>query len=121
MRSRRREQVLTSGDPGVRPPDPDALPRPALWSPPAPGSQARAFSGLEEDSATPVSREGWRSAWLAVGLMLVGAVLLGIAFVTRAPVVAVLAVLVGGAGAVLAWKFKIMEDVSVEDSPTGSG
>lgn len=104
-----------SGDAGVRPPDPGSLPRPALWPAPPTGQQARAFSGLEDESATPVPTGSWRSAWLAVGLLVLGAVLLGVALVTQLPVVALVAVLVGGAGAVLAWKARIMETVTVDE------
>lgn len=53
--------------------------------------------------------------------MLVGAVLVGLALALQVLLVGVAGVLVGGSGVALAWKVRLMEDVSVEDSPTGSG
>ena len=100
---------------------PAALPRPALWPAPPPGQPARAFDGLAEERARAVTRDRWRSSWLAVGLMLVGAVLVGLALALQVLLVGVAGVLVGGSGVALAWKVRLMEDVSVEDSPTGSG
>lgn len=103
-----------SGEPGIAPPTNAGLPRPAMW--PA-GAERQPFDDIEEDTETPAG-PGRRSAvWLAVGLMVAGAVLVGLAVVMMAWPPAVAGVLVGGVGAVLALRARIMEDVSVSDSP----
>ena len=107
----RRRAATGSGDPGVRPPDPASLPRPALWPDPPAGQPARAYSRLEQPSTAPVPPGSWRSAWLAVGLLVLAAALVGVAFVVQSLWPAVVAVLVGIAGAVVAWKARLMETV----------
>ena len=107
----RRRAATGSGDPGVRPPDPSTLPRPALWPDPPAGQPARAYSKLEEPSAPPVPPGSWGSAWVAVGLLVLAVALVGLAFVLQSPWPAVLGVLIGAVGGVVAWKARLMETV----------
>lgn len=107
----RRRPAPGSGDPGVRPPDPTSLPRPALWPDPAPGQPPKAYSRLSDDAATQASPSNLRSAWFAVALMVLGAALVGVAFALPSVWPAVLGVVVGGAGAVIGWRARIMETV----------
>ncbi len=100
-----------SGDPGVRPPDPASLPRPALWPAPPTGQPAKAYSRVEEPVAPPVPPDDWRTAWVAVALLVLAVVLMGVAFVMQSPWPAVLSVLVGLAGGAFAWKGRLMETV----------
>lgn len=111
-----------SGD-GLPPPRPDALPHPALWSDAAPGRPARAYEGAAEDDAEvpPRTRGRLLVTWAAVVAMIVGAVVVGIAFVTRSPVLAGAGVLLGLAGLVVALKARVLDAVSVGQSPTGPG
>ncbi len=77
------------------------------------------FDGAQGDTSTPPSARRRRVGWLAVALMVLGVVLVGLAVVRGSVAPAVAGVLVGAAGAVLAWRAGIMEDVSVSDSPHG--
>ena len=107
----RRRAAPGSGDPGVQPPDPATLPRPALWPDPAPGQSPRAFSRLSDDSETQAAPSNLRSAWVAVALMVLGVALVGVAFALPSAWPAVVGALVGGAGAVIGWRARIMETV----------
>lgn len=102
----------SSGDPGRRPPAPGSLPRPALW----PGRTGAApFDGAEPDTAVPTTPRQRRLAWLAVALMVVGTVLVGLAVALPSWVAAGAGLVIGAVGMVLAWRARIMEDVSVSD------
>lgn len=94
-----------------RPAAADGLPRPEMW--PA-GAGETPFTGIEDDE------DGDRSgslapAWVAVGLMVVGVVLVGLAFVLQSWVPAVVGVVVGVTGLVLALRARIFEDVKLTD------
>ena len=111
------DDLPASGDPGTRPPAPGSLPRPAMWPP---GAEQTPFDGAEEDTATPPSPARRRAAYAGVALMIVGVVLVGFAVALTSWLLLVLGLVIGGAGAVVALKARIMEDVSVSDSPHGS-
>lgn len=95
--------------------DPSALPRPKLFGEPMPGQQPRAFEGLEEERST--ASPGSRPAYVAVGVMVVGVMLVGLCAVLLSWPLLVAGVLVGSVGIVLARRARIMQDVSVTDSP----
>lgn len=116
------DSLPESGD-GLPPPPPEALPHPALWSTPPPGSAPVAYDGqAEEDADIPPRTRGHMIAtWASVAGMLLGAVLLALAFVLQSWPLAVLGIVVGAAGAVGALKVKILTAVSVGQSPSGPG
>jgi hypothetical protein len=116
------DSLPDSGD-GLAPPAPEALPHPALWTTPAPGQAPVAYDGQAEDEADipPRTRGHEIATWASVAGMLLGAVLIALAFVLQAWPVAVAGVLVGAAGAVGAMKVKILTAVSVGQSPHGPG
>lgn len=110
------DDLPSSGEPGLRPPAPGDLPRPALWSP---GLPEAPFDGAQEDTADPPTPARRKLAWIAVALMLLGVALVGVALVATSWTALAVAVLVGVVGVVLALRARIMEDVSVSDSPHG--
>lgn len=75
----------------------------------------------QQDSPSPRTREGGESfraiyhtpmkIWVAVVLIIVGAVIGGVAFVLQSVVLGILAVLLMGGGAIAAWSFDIMDNV----------
>ncbi len=83
------------------------------------GTGEQPFRGAERDTATPPSAGRRRLAFVAVAVMVVGALLVGLAVVMTTWWPAVAGVVVGLAGAVLAVRVRILQDVSVSDSPTG--
>lgn len=110
------DDLPASGDPGTQPPSSAALPRPAMWPQ---GGTGAPFDGAQEDTATPPGTTRKRVAWAAVAAMVVGVVLLGLAAVTRSWGLAASGAALGAVGAVVAMRARIMEDVSVSDSPHG--
>lgn len=108
-----------SGDPGRRPPRPDELPKPALWPEPVIGHQPEAFEGTAEESAPHPAPGQKRLAFVAVALMLLGVIGLGVAVALTSWLALALGLVVGGAGAVIALRARIMEDVSISDTPGG--
>lgn len=108
------EDLPSSGEPGVAPPAPGSLPRGAMW--PEHAEQAP-FRGAEGDTSTPASPARKRLAFVAVGIMVVGLVLVGLAVVRTSWLLLACGVVVGAVGVVLAVRARIMEDVSVSDSP----
>ena len=92
------------------PSDPIGLPRPAMWPP---GATDTPFSTVEDDTAPPETPGRGRLAWVAVGLVVVGVVLLGLAVALTSWVPAVAGVVLGLAGMVLAYRARIFEDVSL--------
>ncbi len=111
-----------SGD-GRPPPSPDALPHPALWSDAQPGRAAAAYDGKAEDGADVPQRTRGRLlvTWGAVLTMVVGAVLVGLGVALPSVPLAGLGVVVGLVGAAVALKAKVLDAVSVGDSPLGPG
>lgn len=109
-----------SGD-GVPPPRPEALPHPALWPDGPAGVPAHAFEGKQEDDADIPPQTGGRTlaTWGAVAVMVLGAALLGVAFVLTSLWLGAVGLVVGAGGAIAALRAKIMFAVSVGDSPTG--
>ena len=93
--------------------DPATLPRPKLYANPPAGQQPQAFHGRADEQAS--GRPGKASAFVAVGLMILGVILVGLFVATVQWPLLVLGLLVGAGGAVLAVKVRIMEDVSVAD------
>jgi len=100
--------------------DPADLPRPALWPQPPSGSQPLGVPSRQGDEADRVQagRSRLRQAWTGVGLMVLGAVLLGVAVIVRELWPLVAGLVVGAAGAAVAFRARIMDDVSDGDSPT---
>jgi len=110
------DDLPSSGEPGLSPPRPGSLPRPALWSA---GTGDTPFRGAQEDTADPPAPGRRKVAAFAILIMVVGVVLLGVAVATLSWPAALAGVVVGSAGAVLGVRVRIMEDVSVSDSPHG--
>lgn len=106
-------------DPGTRPPRPDELPRPALWPEPRPGEQPRPFDGLAEEPKSGGGPHGMGGAWVAVAVMIAGAVLIAIAIVLVNLWWAVAGIVVGLAGAGLAVRSRILSDVTLGQHPGG--
>ncbi len=102
------DDLPSSGEPGVRPPVPGSLPRPAMW--PA-GARETPFDGAEEDTTVPATPNRRKVAWVAVAVMVLGVSMVGLAFVTVSWQVALTGILIGAVGAALALKVRIMEDV----------
>ena len=109
-----------SGD-GRPPPAPEALPRPALWSAAAPGRPSRPFEGQAEADADVPARTRGRvlATWGAVGVMLLGVVLLGVAAVLVSWPLAAVGVVVGLLGVIAARRARVLLAVSIGQSPTG--
>lgn len=110
------DELPSSGDPGTRPPVPGSLPRPAMWPR---GARQTPFDGAEEDTATPPTPARRRLAYIAVAIMIAGVVLVGLSLVATSWLLLAVGVVLGVVGAVLALRARIMEDVSVSDSPHG--
>jgi MFS family permease len=108
------EDLPDSGEPGLAPPAPGSLPRPAMWPDSTVGAP---FSGAEDDTATPPSPGRRKLAYAGVAAMILAVVLVGLAVVTTSWVVLAVGLVIGLAGAVVAVRAGIMEDVSVSDSP----
>jgi len=100
--------------------DPADLPRPALWPAPSPGSQPVGAPRRQGDEAAHAQavRSRLSLAWTGVGLMILGAVLLGLAVIVRELWPLVAGLVIGAAGGVVALKAGIMNDVSEGESPT---
>lgn len=119
VRGRRRPlppEVGRPGAPAVRA-GARRLGRPVLWPQPDPDqAQPPAYSTESDRDARPPSRVGEPMAWIAVALALVGVALLAFAFVTASGWLAA----AGGGGlvvaAVLAVRFRIMEQATVSQS-----
>ncbi len=105
-----------SGEPGATRPVPGSLPRPELWPP---GTQERPYARREEQGASRPSAGQRRLIWLSVALLVVAAVVLGLAVLVARWWPVAVAVVLGVAGAVLGLRSRILQDVSVTDSPTG--
>lgn len=99
--------------------DPATLPHPKLFAPPRPGEQPKAFRGMEEESAPEVPSR--KPAWFAVALMIVGVILVALCVATTQLLLLPIGLVVGAIGMTIAWRAKIMDDVSVSDSPDGHG
>ena len=99
--------------------DPASLPRPKLYAEPRPGQQPVAFSGLEEQESN--AGPGSVPAFVAVAVMILGVVLVAAFVLTMSWPLLAAGLVVGAIGVVLALKARIMQDVSVTDSPHGSG
>lgn len=112
------DDLPASGEPGLAPPTPGSLPRPAMW--PA-GAQGTPFDGAAEDTATPPSAGRRRVAFLAVAVMIVGVVLVGLSAVQTSWTLLVVGLVVGALGGGMGLRVRIMEDVSVSGSPHGPG
>ena len=108
------EDLPDSGEPGIAPPVPGSLPRPAMW--PA-GATETPFDGAEDDTATPPSQARRRVSYAGVGAMIVAVVVVGLAVVTTSWAIFAVGLVLGAVGAVVALKAGIMNDVSVSDSP----
>jgi CHASE2 domain-containing sensor protein len=100
-------------------PDPGALRRPKLWAPPRPGEPPRGFTGLVGGSSP--SRRQRQRAWLAVGVMLAGVVLVAFGVALWTWTYVAVGAAAGAAGALLSWRARIMEDVSTSDDPGHHG
>lgn len=108
------DDLPSSGDPGVAPPAPGSLPRPAMWPQ---GATETPFRGAEEDTSTPPGPGRRRLAYVAVAIMIVGVALVGLSVAATSWTLLVVGLVIGAAGAVLALRIGIMDDVSVSDSP----
>jgi hypothetical protein len=86
------------------------LPRPEMW--PA-GATDTPFTGIEDQEPDDSAPARPHLAWVAVGLMIAGAVLVGLAVALRSWVPLVAGVVVGVTGLVLALRAKIFQDVSL--------
>ncbi|MCU1692711.1 MAG: hypothetical protein JWM64_1802 [Frankiales bacterium] len=111
-----------SGD-GRPPPSPDALPHPALWSDARPGQRPFAYDGAAEDDAEVPPRTRGRLAvtWAAVLTMIAAAVVVGFGVALPSLVLVAVGVVLGLAGAITALKARVLDAVSVGQSPTGPG
>ena len=117
MNRRDRERGMTdnleSGERGsLR--DPAGLPRPALWPAPPAGAQPAPVTGRETGSDED-ARSRFRAAYLAVGLMCAGLILLAVAAISQLWWVAAAGVVVGAVGAIRAIKARILQAATVAD------
>lgn len=111
------DDLPSSGEPGVRPPMPGSLPRPAMWPD---GIRDAPFRVGQDDSPPPPSPTKRTLAWVAVAAIVVGLILIGIAMVTTSWPIGIAGIVIAVLGAVVGLRAQIMEAVSVTDSPTGS-
>lgn len=98
-----------------------ALAHPALWPEPKAGEQPRAYShsyGKEAQRKPPAHRL-LVLAWVAVGVIIAGAVLLGFGIAFSLWPLAVAGVVVGLVGGGVAIKSRITQDVAEGTSPSG--
>lgn len=110
---------LESGESG-QVADPSQLARPVMWPEPPKGQAPVAIHGRqgEPDKAEDAqSKKG--QAYAAVGMMCAALVLLAVMAITRAWWIAVVALPLGGAGALLAVKAHILEDATVGEDVSG--
>lgn len=94
--------------------DPAELPRPALWPAPPAGAQPAPVTGREMGSDED-ARSRFGAAYLAVGLMCAGLLLLAVAAISRLWWIAVVGLVVGAAGSALAIKSRILAAATVAD------
>jgi hypothetical protein len=101
---------------------PMGVTRPQLWPDSPPGRQPRAFDRLQAEEGPLRAPKRMRvRSWIAVGLMLLGAVLLALAVALPTWWLVPPAAVVGLGGAVLALKSQIFAAVNTGQSPTGGG
>lgn len=112
------DDLPDSGEPGLSPPAPGSLPHPEMWPD---GDVGRPFRGVAEDSPSKVPSGRRKLAYLAVAIVIVGALFVAFAIVTTSWTWCIVGVVVGAVGVVLALRSRIMEGVSVTDSPRGPG
>lgn len=96
--------------------------RPRLWPEPAPGEQPRAFDRLQSEEGpfrAPATLR--RRSYIAVALLVLGAVCIAAAVVVPSWWLVPPGVLIGLAGAVLALRSRIFTAVTVGQSPTSGG
>jgi hypothetical protein len=89
--------------------DPVGLPRPEMWPV---GATDQPFRGIEDEPDEDAPSRP-HLAWVAVGLMVAGAVLVGLAVVLQSWVPLAAGVVVGLVGLVLALRARIFQDVKL--------
>lgn len=92
---------------------------PVLWSPSAPGEQPAAFRGRASDEGEERARRSLPWAWTAVGVLLLAAVGLGVAFVLPSVALGAASVVVGLVAGLGALRAGVLQDTTVGQSPTG--
>jgi hypothetical protein len=107
---------LESGESGT-PADPASLPRPALWPEPPAGQAPVPIRGKDEENAE--ARAHVRAAYVGIGLMVLGLVLLAVAAIVRSWLPAVLGLAAGAAGAVVAVRSRVMDAATVGEEVRG--
>lgn len=111
-----------SGD-GRVPPRPSELPTPALWSEREPGLAPAAFRDTAEQHADVPPRTRSRMAAIYAGVVgvVLGVVLLGVAFVTTTLWLGVTGGVLAVVGGAVMLKAGVLTVVSIGQSPVGPG
>ena len=114
-----------SGTGEPKPVTPQVQSAPALWAVPASGGQPRPFvtradAQRSNESEQETARAKLPFAWAAVGLIIAGAALLGLATVGQSWPLAAAGLLVAVLGAALGVRVRVLSDVSLGQRPEGS-
>ena len=89
-----------------------------LWGEPSTSDpQPQAFVGTVESDAPSPSKTQRRVSWVAVVLLLAGLIVCAAAFVARFWPLGAAGVVLGAVGAVLAVTFRVLDEVSVSQTP----
>jgi hypothetical protein len=107
---------LPSGEHGTLR-DPAELPRPVLWPKPAAGEQPVPMHGREEGGPEEeIAKRRLPLAWTAIGILVVTAIVLGVAVGRHSLILLGIGVVLGVIGGGLALKSRIMEAATVGQS-----
>jgi hypothetical protein len=109
-------EKLPSGETGTLR-DPAELPRPAMWSKPAPGHQPVAMTGREEGGEKEeIARRRLPLAWTGIGVLVLAAVILGFAVGRQSWILVVTGVALAIVGGSLTLKSRLMDAATVGQS-----
>jgi hypothetical protein len=107
---------LPSGETGTLR-DPADLPRPALWSKPAPGQQPVPISGREEGGEKEeIAHRRLPLGWAGIGVLVVAAIVLGFAVGKQSWLLVAIGVALAALGGSLVLKSRLMDAATVGQS-----
>jgi hypothetical protein len=109
-------EKLPSGETGALR-DPAELPRPVMWSKPAPGAQPVPISGREEKGEKEeIAERRLPFAWAGIGVLVVAVIVLGFAVGAQSRLLLVLGLVLGAVGGGIVLKSRLMDAATVGQS-----